>query len=186
MGIKFPDILEHNNPNYAIVDVNDISGTFWRISGTLDNTNLLALPETKRGLSQVVYSVTDDIAYVYYGTDVTDAEWGDLENWDKLGSMTATFRDVTISTTIARGDVDNVVRVNSTTAKTVTLPNDTTATIEVGKSGVVTRMGTGSVSFLADTGVTINAVGTSIAAQWVAVSWIKTGSNTFEIWGALV
>jgi hypothetical protein len=101
-------------------------------------------------------------------------------------NIAAIFRDVAISTTIASDDVNNVVGINSTSARVVTLPNDTTATIGVGESGVVRRMNTGTVTFAPDIGVTINAVGLNIAARWVAVSWIKTASNTFEIWGALV
>ncbi len=185
MSINFPDKLEHNNPNYPIVDATDVAGTFWRISGTLDNTNLLALPETKRGLSQVVFSVADNRSYEYLGGDVIDVEWGNVDNWNVLGSVTATFRDSAISTTVSKLDVDGVINMINTVARTVTLPSDATENIPVGKSGIIVRKDTGTVQIIPDTGVTIEAIGDYISARYIAVSWIKSASNTFQVWGAL-
>ena len=95
----------------------------------------------------------------------------------------------TANYTIAASDEDVRVQINSATAKTVTLPSDTTApTLPTNFESTVTRLGAGTVTFVADTGVTIDSRGglLGVNGQYGVVNIKKRASNRWIIWGDLV
>jgi hypothetical protein len=95
----------------------------------------------------------------------------------------------TANYTLTASDEDVRVQINNASARTVTLPSDTTApTLPTNFECVVTRLGAGTVTFVADTGVTINSRGglLGINGQYGVVYAKKRASNTWHIWGDLV
>lgn len=94
----------------------------------------------------------------------------------------------TANYTIAASDEDVRVQINSTSNLTVTLPSDTTApTLPTNFEASVTRLGTGTVTFVADAGVTIESRGglLGINGRYGLVNIKKRGSNRWIIWGDL-
>lgn len=80
MAINFPDILSHENQNYAIVDVNQLRGL-----ATVNNiTERNNIPQDKRLLGSIV-SIVGDIAYHYRGATISDSDWSNNLNWRALG-----------------------------------------------------------------------------------------------------
>lgn len=80
MSVKFPDILQHENPNYAILDINDIRGIY-----SLDSLdNLLEIPSDKRRKAGIL-SVAGGKLYVYKSVSTTDTDWSTPGNWREMG-----------------------------------------------------------------------------------------------------
>jgi hypothetical protein len=90
--------------------------------------------------------------------------------------------------TAAVADADRYVQLNNAAAITVTVPSDTTANLPIGSTVTFEQTGAGTVTFAADTGVTINSRGAvlSTAGQFAVATIIKTASNTFTLTGDLV
>lgn len=80
MAIKFPDILKHENDEYAIVNINDIRG----ISSVNDVTSRNNIPLDKRILGNLV-SIIGDSVYHYRGSTLNDIDWINVANWRALG-----------------------------------------------------------------------------------------------------
>jgi hypothetical protein len=72
------------------------------------------------------------------------------------------------------------------TAVTVTLPKDSSATIPVGSSGDVVQLGAGQVSFVAESGATVQPATTlNIADRYGRVKWEKIAANAYLLSGSL-
>ncbi len=79
MAVKFPDILEHENVNYAIVSADQIRG----ISVVNSLTDRNNIPSNKRLLGSIV-SVINDSVYQYRGLSISDVNWVNTVNWRSL------------------------------------------------------------------------------------------------------
>jgi hypothetical protein len=90
--------------------------------------------------------------------------------------------------TAAVADAERYVQLDNAAAITVTVPSDTTANLPIGSTVTFEQTGAGTVTFAADSGVTINSRGAvlSTAGQFAVASIIKTASNTFTLTGDLV
>jgi hypothetical protein len=98
------------------------------------------------------------------------------------------LRTVTTNTTVQAGDVGNILEVNSTTSKTVTIPKNASLALAVGSEIVIRRIGIGAVTIAPEDGtVTLDAPGGGLAIQHqygvVVVSkratneWVVDGDN---------
>ncbi len=83
---------------------------------------------------------------------------------------------------IADFNADTLVTMSNASANTVTVPPDV---FPIGAQLLVSQINTGQTSFVAGTGVTLNAVGLKISAQWSAATLIQTASNVWNIYGTL-
>jgi hypothetical protein len=90
--------------------------------------------------------------------------------------------------TAAVADAERYVQLDNAAAITVTVPSDTTANLPIGATVTFEQTGAGTVTFAADSGVTINSRGAvlSTAGQFAVATIIKTASNTFTLTGDLV
>jgi len=81
-GVKFPDILKHENENYAIVDSNDVRG-FYITESRWSDFQPISITEGRRKINYIV--VAKGSLYQYYGNTVADSDWGQKSNWFQFG-----------------------------------------------------------------------------------------------------
>lgn len=91
MSVKFPDILRHENENYAIVDINDIRGIY--IVESLDA--IQGIPEDKRRGGAIV-SIIGIGVYRYNVGSVSDESWNEPSNWKEVGGPSYAGNGITI------------------------------------------------------------------------------------------
>ena len=75
MSLKFPDVLEHANDNYPLVDINSMKG----LGSVIDKTTRNSIPLDKRKNLFVCQVGVD--RHVYLHTLLTDTYWQDDLNW---------------------------------------------------------------------------------------------------------
>lgn len=80
MSLKYPDILEHNNDNYALIDSNQIRG--YAVVDTLSNRDTIALDKRKQGM--IVSSNDTHDVYLYISDNVSNEYWTNTNNWNKI------------------------------------------------------------------------------------------------------
>lgn len=91
MSVKFPDILRHENENYAIVDINDIRGIY--IVESLDA--IQEIPEDKRR-GGAIASIIGSGVYRYNVGSVSDESWNEPSNWKEVGGSSSAGNGITI------------------------------------------------------------------------------------------
>ena len=88
MSLKYPDILEHNNPNNPLMDVNQLEGV--SIINLLTERDIIPIAKRKGG--HFVISKIEEKAYIYTGTTLNDIDWDNASNWTECGgSIDGTF-----------------------------------------------------------------------------------------------
>lgn len=87
--------------------------------------------------------------------------------------------------TLQLSDRNCYIRCTSGSAVTITVPPESSVAFTTATEVHVMRAGTGSVTFAAGSGVTINAVGLSISSQWRAATLKKVAANTWDLFGGL-
>lgn len=126
--ITRPDQYTHQNSSYAIVDGADVRGGIKDVA-SLTNGNLLAIPVDKRKLRTAITNGADSNIYVYSGSDLLDANWGNTSNWINPASSGYThptgFTDqptspLTGSNIISQIDVTSEGHVNSVVTRSLT------------------------------------------------------------------
>lgn len=100
------------------------------------------------------------------------------------------FRTVTANTTLALGDVDGVVEVNSASARTVTVPTNASVALPVGSVIEIVRWGAGAVTISPASGVTLYSPdgetgARNIASQYGSAFLRKRGTNNWHLSGDL-
>ena len=92
--------------------------------------------------------------------------------------------------TMAASDMGCIVYSNSATGVTYTLPSNATAPITVGSQIIVFQFSTGTITFSAGSGATVqyysptSAASAQTAGQYAAVTLIKNGLNAWLVLGA--
>lgn len=89
--------------------------------------------------------------------------------------------------TLQLSDASNtLIRMTSSSANSVTIPNDTTANLPVGSAVLISQNGTGQTTIVADAGVTIVSPETlKIGKQYGKITAIKVAANSWELEGNL-
>jgi len=84
MAVKYPDILEHNNPNKALMDDNQLRGGFISVP---DLSARLAFPLDKRKAGMVISYIDSGRVYSkrYNAILVDDTNWTLEANWSDVG-----------------------------------------------------------------------------------------------------
>lgn len=85
MSLKYPDILEHNNTNNPLMDVNQLGG----ITNILNLVDRDTIPLAKRKLAHQVNCYESQGSFIYIGTDVSDVNWVNVNNWKVGGEVLA-------------------------------------------------------------------------------------------------
>ena len=81
MAIKFPDILENQNPNFALVDSFQFRGNSYPINN-IENTGSIPLDKRKEGV--IVFVTGSGDFYGFKGTG--SGEWDVAANWTRFSS----------------------------------------------------------------------------------------------------
>jgi len=82
MALKYPDILEHNNPDYPLVDIVSLKGVTIPL-GSLSETSS-NIPSAKRNPGIIVFVTGSQEFYGYKGQDATDSNWNNPSNWEEI------------------------------------------------------------------------------------------------------
>ena len=90
--------------------------------------------------------------------------------------------NVAANYTLLTSDVDNIVVVNSASPVTITVPTG----FSVGNQVLVRRRGTGTVTFVAGAGMTIEIAGTQIANQYESAAVIFETGTLAAVLGSIV
>jgi hypothetical protein len=79
---------------------------------------------------------------------------------------------------------NSILLVNSASATTVIIPNSSTEEIEVGSSIKVARVGSGTVEFTEESGVTLRTADSNyLTARWTTVELIKIDTDEWLLDG---
>jgi hypothetical protein len=144
----------------------------------LDNeSNLTYVPELKIATA----SNDDTLNKVLVWDDTTSmkAKWRNLS--------TINFSPQTSSWTLIIDDAGKVVDINSASNEQLTVPAESSVNFPVGTQIVVIRSGTGDLTIIPDTGVTISSAQGYLSLNWQysAATLLKTGSDTWYAFGDL-
>lgn len=101
--------------------------------------------------------------------------------------LTVKFNRQTASYTLVDADRSKMVEMNVATANNLTIPLNATVSFAIGTQIEVSQYGAGQTTIVATSGVTIRSASGNlkIAAQYVAVSLIKIGTNEWYCFGNL-
>lgn len=90
-------------------------------------------------------------------------------------------REITDSATLVLADQGKVVEANKATAISLTVPDNADVAFPVGTVIRVCQTGAGALTFVADTAVTINAVGGDLVSegQWITFELRKRATDTW-------
>lgn len=83
MALKYPDILEHNNPDLPLVDIVSLKGVTIPL-GSLSETSS-NIPSAKRNPGIIVFITGSQEFYGYKGQDATNSNWDNPSNWEEIG-----------------------------------------------------------------------------------------------------
>lgn len=123
------------------------------------------------------------------GTNVTitsDATTVTINASGGGGSSLPTINTQTgTSYTVVLGDANGYIRMNSSSANTLTIPTNASVAYPVGTSISVRQVGTGATTIVASGGVTINNVGSSLQLrkQQSTVQLLKVGTDEWDLFG---
>lgn len=120
------------------------------------------------------------------GSTINQVQYYRSGRWRYINDST-TLVTKTSSYTVALSDAGKTLTVDSASDLDVTIPPNSSTAFPVGSRLDVVRVGTGAVTFVPDTGVTINSKNSNkkIAARYSAASIIKIDTNTWVLIGDL-
>jgi hypothetical protein len=87
--------------------------------------------------------------------------------------------------TLALTDSGKLVTLSNASPITLTIPTNASVAFPVGAQVHIQQIGAAAVTVSGDTGVTLNAGGTTTRGQWSAATLIKTDTNTWTMVGAI-
>lgn len=172
MAILLPDIIQHSNPNYPIIEDSEVKGGYKYVP-TVDDRDLI--PINKRKLGAVVGYVSGGNLIVkgYNGADLTDPNWTNVGNWIDIGGSGA---PVPIVKTLTSDDTTTFVVGDKTLVKKVILDFEMQRVNEqaCGKISIYYNSGTDTVMCLFEVTELSGDIGIA-----------KDGNNNYEISAAL-
>tara|TARA_B100001094_G_scaffold316836_1_gene358535 strand:- start:309 stop:2009 length:1701 start_codon:yes stop_codon:yes gene_type:complete len=153
MAIKYPDILEHNNPNFPLVDITSLKGVAYPLGALIDTGSI---PSAKRNPGAIVFITSSGEFFGYIGDDA--ANWDTPTNWEPLGggsgifeqtgSFFATTNDLQITGSLTTtGSVNLTLDTSSTPINKVMMYDDATGQVFITSSAAV---GGSSIEFLGE------------------------------------
>jgi hypothetical protein len=97
-----------------------------------------------------------------------------------------TFNLQTGSYTLVAGDVGKIVRISSSVSCSVTLPDNTSVPMATGSFITIEQAGTGSVTAITGSGVTILPPARTTFGQYKVIQCYKVNTNIWNVLGGIV
>ncbi|NBO78899.1 MAG: hypothetical protein EBV27_04575, partial [Actinobacteria bacterium] len=121
------------------------------------------------------------------GIDVKELQVYVNGSWRGLLN-TALFSEKLANHTLTLSDPGKTILMNSSSSLNVTVPSNSDVSFAIGHTIHIVRMGTGSVTLVEGSGVTINSKESSknISYRYGEVKLVKTGTNTWLLTGDLL
>jgi hypothetical protein len=82
MPINFPDLIQHNNSDRALMDVTESRGTAYPLNQLSDTGSI---PSDKRKPGMIVFVTGSKEFYGFKGTGSADIDWNTPSNWGTIG-----------------------------------------------------------------------------------------------------
>jgi hypothetical protein len=116
----------------------------------------------------------------FYRTDTNQLFYDNGSAWCWVAGNRS-INTYTAAITLTLADANTRVRINSSSSLTVTVPPNSSVSFSVGTEIFLSRMGSGGLTIVAGSGVTLNAASLSIASQYLTVRLVKVATNEWDI-----
>jgi len=166
------------NLNTDKLELSDLSG-YELLSNK--ETSALDTSTTKYPCNNVVKTAVDAKASLTGAETLTNKTLEDAKFTTSINAQTGT------TYTLVLTDSSKLITLTNDAAITLTIPTNATVAFPIGTQIDLVQNGDGAVTFVGDTGVTINSKGgnKTIADKFVGVSLIKTDTDTWLLVGDL-
>lgn len=122
MAVLYPDILQHNNANLALVDVTSLRGNAYPID-VLSSTG--SIPSDKRKVGMLVFTSGSQALYAFFGQTTSSADWDSTSNWKTISTGAANQ--------IITGSISATV--NTTSSELFLIKSGSTQYLNISSSG---------------------------------------------------
>ena len=147
---------------------------------TANSSDTFTILRGQSGTSQISHSGGATVKHVFVSEALNAFEAG-LNETIPLNAQTGT------TYTLAVGDAGELVTLANAGAITLTVPTNASVPFAIGTQITVTRAGSGSLTVVGDTGVTVNSADgfLKLRTQWSSGTLIKTNTNSWILIGDL-
>jgi hypothetical protein len=145
---------------------------------TANSGDTFTIVRGQSGSSAISHSGGASVKHVFVSEALNAFESG-LNETIPLNSQTGT------SYTLVAGDAGELITLANASAITLTIPTNAAVPFATGTQITITRAGSGSVTVVGDTGVTVNSADNflKLRAQWSSGTLIKTNTNSWILIG---
>jgi len=128
------------------------------------------------------------LGYIEQGIEdahaLADQAIASLTTWAIANALAVSINAQTTNYTLVLQDSSRFVEMGSSSAITLTVPNNTSVAFPIGSQVTVVQTGTGQVTVSGAGGVTVNArIGTKLSGQWSAGLLTKRDTNLWMLNG---
>ena len=147
---------------------------------TQNSSDTFTIVRGQSGSSAISHSGGATVKHVFVSEALNAFEAG-LNETIPLNAQTGT------TYTLAAGDAGELVTLANASAITLTVPTNASVPFAIGTQITITRAGSGSLTVVGDTGVTVNSADgfLNLRTQWSSGTLIKTNTNSWILIGDL-
>jgi hypothetical protein len=145
---------------------------------TANSSDTFTILRGQSGTSAISHSGGATVKHVFVSEALNAFEAG-LNETIPLNAQTGT------AYTLAVGDAGELVTLANASAITLTVPTNASVPFAIGTQITITRAGSGSLTVVGDTGVTVNSADgdLKLRVQWSSATLIKTNTNSWILIG---
>ena len=145
---------------------------------TANSSDTFTIVRGQSGSSAISHSGGATVKHVFVSEALNAFEAG-LNETIPLNAQTGT------TYTLAVGDAGELVTLANASAITLTVPTNASVPFAIGTQITITRAGSGSLTVVGDTGVTVNSADgyLKLRTQWSSGTLIKTNTNSWILIG---
>jgi len=147
---------------------------------TANSSDTFTIVRGQSGSSAISHSGGATVKHVFVSEALNAFEAG-LNETIPLNSQTGT------TYTLAAGDAGELVTLANASAITLTVPTNASVPFAIGTQITITRAGSGALTVVGDTGVTVNSADSflKLRTQWSSGTLIKLNTNSWILIGDL-
>lgn len=147
---------------------------------TANSSDTFTIVRGQSGSSAISHSGGATVKHVFVSEALNAFEAG-LNETIPLNAQTGT------TYTLTAGDAGELVTLTNASAITLTVPTNASVPFAIGTQITITRAGSGSLTVVGDTGVTVNSADgyLKLRTQWSSGTLIKTNTNSWILIGDL-